>query len=108
MLDTASAALSSGLVVKDVRANIFKALTRLPGLEVTERQADLGGRVGIALGVDDGTHRRDLIIDPGTGQVIGERDVVTRDLGDVKAGTVLSFTSVTTGVVDTIGAEPVR
>ncbi|MFD0207321.1 MULTISPECIES: CU044_5270 family protein [Saccharothrix] len=106
MLTYAADALRSGLIGKDLRAALYQALTRLPGLEVTERQANLAGRVGIALGVDDGDRRHDIIIDPETGQFIGERQVVTDWLGEFDTGTVVSFTSVTTGVVDTIGTKP--
>ncbi|XVS66559.1 CU044_5270 family protein [Actinosynnema sp. CA-299493] len=101
----AADALRSGLVDKDVRAAIYQALTRIAGLEVTERRANLGGRVGIALGVDDGERRHEIIIDPETGAFIGERQVATDDVEDFEAGTVLGFTSVTTGVVDAIGVE---
>ncbi|MEV1113739.1 CU044_5270 family protein [Actinosynnema sp. NPDC049800] len=102
----AADALRSGLVDKDVRAAIYRALTRIDGLEVTEEQANLGGRVGIALGVEDDDRRRDIIIDPETGRFIGERQVATDDVDDFEAGTVLEFTAVTTAVVDAIGVEP--
>ena len=102
----AADALRSGLVGKDVRAAIYRALTRIGGLEVTEERADLGGRVGIALGVDDGERRHEIVIDPETGRFIGERQVATDDVDDFEAGTVLEFTSVTTAVVDAIGAKP--
>jgi hypothetical protein len=103
LLAYAADALRTGLVRKDVRANIYQALTRIPGLQVVERQANLGGRVGIALGVDDGNRRQDIIIDPETGQFIGERQVVTGEVGGFPAGTVLESTSVTTSVVDRVG-----
>ncbi|MEU4762370.1 CU044_5270 family protein [Actinosynnema sp. NPDC023794] len=102
----AADALRSGLVGKDVRAAIYQALTRIGGLEVTEERANLGGRVGIALGVDDGERRREIIIDPETGRFIGERVVATDDVQDFEAGTVLEFTAVSTGVVDAIGVKP--
>ncbi|PSL52177.1 hypothetical protein B0I31_1144 [Saccharothrix carnea] len=106
LLTYAADALRSGLIGADLRAALYRALTRLPGLEVTERQANLDGRVGIALGVDDGDRRHDIIIDPETGLFLGERQVVTDWLGEFDTGTVVSFTSVTTGVVDTIGTQP--
>ncbi|KOX18634.1 hypothetical protein ADK67_36170 [Saccharothrix sp. NRRL B-16348] len=102
----AADALRSGLVGKDVRAALYQALTRIDGLEVTEERANLGGRVGIALGVDDGERRREIIIDPETGRFIGERLVATDDVADFEAGTVLEFTAVTTGVVDAMGVRP--
>ncbi|CCH33780.1 CU044_5270 family protein [Actinosynnema sp. NPDC047251] len=106
LLVYAADALRSGLVGKDLRAALYQALAKLPGLEVTEKQANLAGRVGTALGIDDGTTRHEIIIDPATGQFIGERQVASRDGDSFKAGTVLSFTSVDTGVVDTIGVKP--
>ncbi|WP_158843940.1 CU044_5270 family protein [Saccharothrix deserti] len=106
LLVYAADALRSGLITKDVRANIYKALAKVPGLQVTDGQANLGGRIGIALGVDDGDRRQDVIVDPATGQFIGERQVMTDDVDGFKAGTVMQFTSVTTGVVDAIGVKP--
>lgn len=106
LLTYAADALRSGLIGKDLRAALYQALTRLPGLEVTERQANLGGRVGIALGVDAGDRRHDIVIDPETGLFLGERQVVTDSVGELDTGTVVSFTSVTTGAVDTIGTKP--
>ncbi|NUT95050.1 MAG: CU044_5270 family protein [Saccharothrix sp.] len=108
LLVYAADALRSGLIRSDVRANIYKALAKVPGLEVTEKQANLGGRLGTALGIDDGDIRQDIIIDPETGQFIGERQVTTSDRDFLKAGTVLEFTAVETGVVDRIGDKPTR
>ncbi|CAL9539845.1 hypothetical protein SUDANB95_04174 [Actinosynnema sp. ALI-1.44] len=108
LLVYAADALRSGLVRSDVRANIYKALAKLPGLQVTEQQANLGGRLGTALGIDDGDLRQDIIIDPETGQFIGERQVTTSDMDQFKAGTVLSFTAVETGVVERMGDKPAR
>lgn len=106
LLVYAADALRSGLVGKDVRATIYKALAKIPGLQVTEKQANLAGRAGTALGIDDGDERQDIIIDPETGQFIGERQVATDDTGSFEAGTVMAFTSVTTGVVNAIGVKP--
>ncbi|XVV06617.1 CU044_5270 family protein [Actinosynnema sp. CA-248983] len=108
LLVYAADALRSGLIRSDVRANIYKALAKVPGLQVTEKQANLGGRLGTALGIDDGDMRQDIIIDPETGQFIGERQVTTSDMDQFKAGTVLEFTAVETGVVDRIGVKPQR
>ncbi|MFI9811939.1 CU044_5270 family protein [Saccharothrix variisporea] len=108
LLVYAADALRSGLIRSDVRANIYKALAKVPGLQVTEKQANLGGRLGTALGIDDGDTRQDIIIDPETGQFIGERQVTTSDVDRFKAGTVLEFTAVETGVVDRIGVKPTR
>jgi hypothetical protein len=104
--------LRSGLVPADLRAAIYQALALLPGLQVTDRSANLDGRVGVALGVDDEPTniRREIIIDPDTGQFIGERIVQLR--ADARtglpAGTLLDSSSVTTGVVGAVGQVPPR
>mgnify|MGYP002653824162 CR=1 FL=1 len=45
-------------------------------------------------------------IDPATGAFIGEREVALEDIDEVPAGTVMSSTSLTTAVVDSLGATP--
>ncbi|KRC61455.1 hypothetical protein ASE14_11340 [Agromyces sp. Root81] len=95
--------LRTGAVPADLRAAMYEAAAMIPGVTVTEEQANLDGRVGIAIGrleEADGA-RQDLIIDPATGQLIGERRVQTRDDGfGFPAGTTTSWTAVTTSVVD--------
>lgn len=98
--------LKTGLVPADLRAALYQALAGLPGLEITDRQANLDGRVGMALGMQDGQSRQDIIIDPATGSFIGERQVLTDDMDGAPAGTALSSTSLTTAVVNQIGATP--
>jgi hypothetical protein len=60
------------------------------------------------MGVDDPAHptRDDLIVDPGTGQYIGERTVQLRTQDGVKAGTVTEFSAVSTSVADRLGEQP--
>ncbi|MEO5834663.1 MAG: CU044_5270 family protein, partial [Nakamurella sp.] len=100
--------LRSGLVPADLRAALYETLATLPGLEITDAAANLDGRVGTALGIDDGHERQDIIIDPATGAFIGERQVLTDDQDGVPAGSTISFTSVTRNVVDALGARPRR
>ncbi|ONI79034.1 hypothetical protein ALI144C_29765 [Actinosynnema sp. ALI-1.44] len=106
----AADALRSGLLPADVRSALYQALTRLRGLEVTDGAANLDGRTGTALGIDDGERRQDIIVDPATGTFIGERQVLTGDDSDtdLPEGTVTSFTSVQTTVVQTLGERPPR
>ncbi|MFE5869381.1 hypothetical protein ACFQ6V_12120 [Streptomyces roseifaciens] len=47
-----------------LRAALFKVLTGIPGVRVTERVKDSTGRVGTAVDMDAGTWHRRLIIDP--------------------------------------------
>ena len=97
--------LRFGAVPADLRAALYKAAAMIPGVEITEEQANLNGATGIAIGrlEDANGIRQDLIIDPTTGQLIGERQVLTHE-GDEQSGfpvgTIISWTAITTTVVD--------
>lgn len=93
--------LRTGIVPADLRAALYKAAAMIPGVTVMEGQANLEGRTGVAIGRDEGTFsRQEIIIDPQTGQLIGERQVVTRDYGVIPAGTALGWTAIETSVSD--------
>jgi len=97
--------LRFGAVPANLRAALYKAAAMIPGVEITEEQANLNGATGIAIGrlEDANGIRQDLIIDPATGQLIGERQVLTHE-GDEQSGfpvgTIISWTAITTTVVD--------
>ncbi|GAA0940742.1 hypothetical protein GCM10009554_31690 [Kribbella koreensis] len=100
LLVYAADALRTGQVPANVRSTLYRALGNLNHLEVSDRAVNLDGKVGIAYGSDDGKERQEIIIDPRTGDYIGERQVVTS--GD-KRGQVIGFSSVTSSIVDRIG-----
>jgi hypothetical protein len=106
LLVYAADALRTGLVPADLRAALYQALTRLDGIDLTDRAANLDGRVGTAIGIDDGQFRQDIIIDAATGTFIGEREVLTDDVDGAPEGTTMSYTAVDTAVVDGIGTIP--
>lgn len=91
-----------GTVPADLRAALYEAAAKIPGVTITEAQATLDGTTGIAIGRDEDVNgfRQDIIIDPATGQFIGERTVLLKGWGDAPAGAVMNSTSVTTTVVD--------
>ncbi|MFT4227685.1 CU044_5270 family protein [Micropruina sp.] len=67
--------LRSGVVPADLRATLYNVLKTIPGTTVTDRQVKLAdGRSGVAIGRNDifGSHN-ELVINPETGDVIGER-----------------------------------
>ncbi|HWM07340.1 MAG TPA: CU044_5270 family protein [Actinophytocola sp.] len=103
MLSHAAELLHTGLVPADLRAALYRMLGMVPGLRITEKVANLDGREGIAFGVAREDQRLDVIIDPATGQYIGERTVTLTVVGGVPAGTVLEYTSVDVAVVDRQG-----
>lgn len=93
--------LRLGIVQADLRAAFYEAAARIPGVEITERQATLDGRTGVAFGRDEGgIFRQEIIIDPTTGQFIGERMVLLVAQDEVPAGTTTGWSAVSTSVVD--------
>jgi hypothetical protein len=99
---TIADSLRTGVVPADLRATMYKAAALIPGVTVGDRQATVDGRTGIAIGIPspDGGVRTDIIIDSASGLVIGEQDVLLKDYPGYPAGTVSSWTSVKTSVVD--------
>jgi hypothetical protein len=92
--------LRTGISPADLQASLYRALRLVPGLEVTDEAANLDGRVGTTMGVTDEHGRRvEAIIDPRTGEFIGER-VIDAD------GVNETSTAVTTDGVDELGAVP--
>jgi hypothetical protein len=96
--------LDTGQVPGELRAAVYQALTRIPGITVADRSANLDGRTGIAIRITGPGWARDLIVDPKTGDFIGSRG----NLRDSPGGLLINSSSVTTGVADTIGAPPTR
>ncbi|MCD2441821.1 CU044_5270 family protein [Agromyces sp. SYSU K20354] len=96
--------LRSGAVPAQLRSAMYQAAALIPGVEITERQANLDGRVGVAIGRYEESNgiRQDIIIDPETGAIIGQREVQMRDepFNSFPAGTVIAWTAITSTVVD--------
>lgn len=95
--------LRSGTVPAEYRAVLYQAAALIPGVTITENRATLNGVTGIAVGrvEPERNERQDIVLDPRTGQFLGERQVLLVGLGsDVPAGTVTASTAVTTTVVD--------
>ncbi len=95
--------LMRGTVPAEFRAVLYKTAALIPGVTITESQATLNGIAGIAVGrvEPERKERQDLIIDPATGQFIGQRVVLLDGIGrHIPAGTVWASTAVTTTVVD--------
>ncbi|GAB3537803.1 hypothetical protein GCM10027403_22790 [Arthrobacter tecti] len=100
-LESIAAALKTGPVPADLRAALYKAAALIPGVTVVDRQTNLDGEVGIAIGIEDPDKRTrmDIIIEPATGLFIGERVVTLTDGETFPAGTATGWTSVRTSVV---------
>ena len=96
--------LRQGTAPADLRAALLRAAAMIPGVTITDDQATLDGTTGTAIGRLEGVNglRNEIIIDPDTGTLIGERTVATSAIPEssVSAGEVWSWSSVTTSVVD--------
>lgn len=94
--------LRDGTMKAAERAVLYDALALLPGIRITDDTAVLDGRTGVAFSLDPVgvLDRQEIIIDPTTGQFIGERELATADQGAVPAGTSVAYTAVTVEVVN--------
>lgn len=101
-LESIAEALKTGVIPADLRAALYKAAALIPGVTVVDRQANLDGRTGTAIGIEHPGRetRRDIIIDPATGLLIGERHVTLKATSGFPAGTATGWTSVQTSVVN--------
>ncbi|MGW9309359.1 hypothetical protein ACWGPQ_15270 [Saccharomonospora azurea] len=101
--DTAIRALTTGMVPPEARAAMFGELAAMPEVHVTDERVTMSQLkvvplvgnedvTGVAVGVDDSDigQRRELVLNPRTGEFIGARVVALdgNDLG-VSSGTVL-------------------
>ena len=106
MFTTAADLLRNGTAPADLRLALYRALAKLPHLEVAEGVANLDGRTGVSLAITGSATHEVIIVDPATGQFIGERVVTTIAEAGVAADEVIVDTAVRYGVVDQQGDEP--
>jgi RNA polymerase sigma-70 factor (ECF subfamily) len=101
--------LNTGYADAATRAALYRAAALIPGVTLTADSATLNGTTGVAIGRVEPKWgiRQDLIIDPTTGTLIGERRVSTRDLPDGSAnkGDTIAWSAVTSTVVDDVPAK---
>lgn len=100
--------LSTGVVPADLRAALYRAAALIPGVTVVQKKAVLDGRTGVAIGrIEPSTGaRQEIVIDPQTGLLIGERRVATKAIDGIPAGKVIGSSAVATKIVDTAPTGP--
>lgn len=99
--------LRTGIVPAEQRAGLYEALALIPGVTSTNDVANLDGETGVAIGRTEalrGGIRSEIIIDPSTGLVIGEREVTTYAVFGLGYNDTFSLTAIETRVVDTAPA----
>lgn len=96
--------LATGLAPAKARAAMFAALALIPGVTSTANVANFDGEKGIAIGRTEalrGGERQEIIVDPDTGLVIGERDMFTVAAFGFGVNEVIGLTAVATSTTDT-------
>ncbi|WP_066286503.1 CU044_5270 family protein [Arthrobacter sp. B6] len=94
--------LRMGLIPADLRAGLYQALALIPGVNASE-QANFDGKVGIAIGRTEplrAGQRAEMIIDPDTGLVIGERTIMTYAAFGFGSNEVVGHTAIDYRIVD--------
>ena len=86
-----------------LRSALFEVASTLPGVELIGDTTDGIGRPGIAVGYTEGGIRHELIFDPDTSAILGDRDVSVRSGGTVP-GSWSAY--VESGVVSSTNAHP--
>lgn len=71
--------LSTGLVPPDLRAALYEAARKIPGIKLLDEVVTVDGRRARVIGHDGGGYRDDLLIAESGGQFLGRRIVVTKD-----------------------------
>lgn len=95
--------LRSGLVPAAQRAALLDALSRIQGVTATDNVANLDGVTGVAIGRNEivrAGERQEIIIDPDTGLIIGERVTSGTTVLGFGPNEEMSLTAIETTVVD--------
>ena len=95
--------LSQNPVPAETRSALYEAAALIPDVEIQDDRASLNGRTGVAIGRTDGeaNTRQEMIVDPSTGDFIGQRRVLLSPESGMPAGTITTWTSSSTTVSDT-------
>jgi RNA polymerase sigma-70 factor (ECF subfamily) len=96
--------LRTGLIPADLRAGLYEALALIPGVNASE-QTNFDGKPGIAIGRSEplrAGQRDEIIIDPDTGLVIGERVVTTYAIFGLGANNLVAHTAIDYNIVGSV------
>lgn len=82
-----------------LRAAFLLALARLPGVQALGQTRDELGRTGVAFAMREGSSRSDLIFDPRTARLLGERTVALKNNASAHVGDILGWNVIETEAV---------
>lgn len=99
--------LRTGLVPADLRASLYRVLATVPGVTVSARAAQIGDRTGIGFSYDESVSGtlQEIVINPATGDLVGEREVVVDRSSGLPVGTVMWQSSNSRSLVDAVPAR---
>ncbi|MFC0623578.1 CU044_5270 family protein [Kribbella deserti] len=97
--------LGNPAIPADVRAAVFKAIAKIPGLRAVPA-VDLLGRKAMAFGVADDSEWHEVLVDPATGNYLGERQVARKPFAGVKPGETVSQNALEELLVNKVGQRP--
>ncbi|HEY0246620.1 MAG TPA: CU044_5270 family protein [Gryllotalpicola sp.] len=94
--------LETGLVPAKARAVLYDALARIPDVTVASKQTTIHGATGTAITLkgSGSSHEVQLVIDPATGLLVGERWVQVKASGAFPVGSISESVAITSEVVD--------
>ena len=107
VFDSILTILASGIAPADLRAALYETARLIPGIKLQAGAVNLDGKSGRAISlVQEFGWRKELIIEPTSGEFLGLREVATitnplnfdGDPMPVNKGDILSWTSVTTKI----------
>jgi hypothetical protein len=83
-----------------ITAALYRAAALIPGVTSVPDATDAAGRHGVAVARDDGTVRSEWIFNTTTDELLGEREVLTKDdPGRGRAGDVVGTTAIMTKAI---------
>jgi hypothetical protein len=91
-----------------LRAALFRAIALVPGVDTAGTATTLLGDTGsVVARTDVDGFRQELVFDPDTGTVLGEREIaVASSVPGVQNGTVYSESATRAGIVGEVGERP--
>ncbi|MFD7158326.1 CU044_5270 family protein [Kribbella sp. NPDC059898] len=98
-----SSVLGSGLVPADLRAALYRAAAKIPGIELLNDVVTLDGHHGRAIGIVGQDVRKEIVVAPANGAFLGGRDVVVpgHHGPGLRTGDIVSSYAVSTRIAAT-------
>lgn len=99
--------LAAGMMPADLRPQWYRAMAKIPGITTFSHATTLDGRSGVSIGLTTEAEKRELVIDPDTGEFIGERTLAGEKPYEpwIAPGTETYARTIGTKVVNGLGSQ---